>query len=155
MVVEPRRGTGLARERLAAATVEVRALGGTDATAVADLLQASGVRIGSEGVTLTVVLVDDYLTDELAEINEQALECGQPWLLARPGRAIILVGPVFESDRGPCWECLAQRLRLNQRHGLNRVWPAVRAAIARAHPAGGGIGDRVRADRHRSRALAR
>lgn len=117
---------GLARERLAAATVEVRALGGTDATAVADLLQTSGVRVGSEGATLTVVLVDDYLTDELAEINEQALECDRPWLLARPGRAIILVGPVFESDRGPCWECLAQRLRLNQRHCLNRVWPAVR-----------------------------
>lgn len=135
---------GLAARRLAEATVEVRALGETDTGAVTDRLRASGVQVESDGAGFTLVLVDDYLAEGLAEINAQALESGRPWLLARPGRAVTLIGPLFVSDRGPCWECLAQRLRLrlNSLHRSNASTPAARpgAPEPRLPAAAAGLG---------------
>ncbi|WP_433431137.1 TOMM precursor leader peptide-binding protein [Nonomuraea sp. CA-141351] len=61
--------------------------------------------------TLTVVLTDDYLRGELAEINRRHLAEGRPWLLARPVGPVLWLGPVFRpGEQGGCWRCLAQRL---------------------------------------------
>jgi oxazoline/thiazoline synthase len=58
-----------------------------------------------------VVLAGDYLDPQLEEVNRQALESGRPWMLARPRGTAVWVGPVFVPGRGPCWACLAARLR--------------------------------------------
>ena len=104
------------RSALDATIVSVRALGRIDTEPLQASLQLAGaVLVDADAeAELRVVLTDDYLTDALSEINDQALDSGRPWLLARPGRATLLVGPVFVPDRGPCWECLAQRLRLRR-----------------------------------------
>ncbi|NET57934.1 MAG: TOMM precursor leader peptide-binding protein [Symploca sp. SIO2E6] len=63
---------------------------------------------------LRVVIVNDYLADELAVINQQALASKTPWLLVKPVGAILWIGPLFEPQKTACWECLAQRLRGNR-----------------------------------------
>jgi ribosomal protein S12 methylthiotransferase accessory factor len=61
-----------------------------------------------------VVLTDDYLQPELVEINQQALQTGQPWLLVRPVGTLLWLGPVFVPRQTGCWDCLAHRLRGNR-----------------------------------------
>ncbi|MFB9248095.1 TOMM precursor leader peptide-binding protein [Sphaerisporangium melleum] len=81
------------------------------------LLAAEGVTVtgpaeGADAGTLTVVLTDDYLRGELAEINRRHLADGRPWLLARTAGPVLWLGPVFQpgQDDAGCWRCLTQRL---------------------------------------------
>lgn len=63
---------------------------------------------------LLVALVDDYLQPELAELNERMRADGRRWLPLKPGGSMPYLGPVFRPDDGPCWACLAKRLRENR-----------------------------------------
>lgn len=108
-------------------TVEVVAPGQADPTPFAQAVQRAGGLPGEQGA-LRLVIVDDYLADALAAINRQALRQGQAWMLAKPGGLQPWWGPVFAPGAGPCWDCLATRLRANrpvqtflQRRG---DWPA-------------------------------
>lgn len=106
-----------ATERFAAATVAVRRFGQVDVEPLERIMNEGGVQIvgGAANPTLHVVLVEDYLDEGLATFNEEALVSGQPWLVAQPMRTRTLIGPVFSPDApGPCWECLAQRLRIGR-----------------------------------------
>jgi oxazoline/thiazoline synthase len=58
-----------------------------------------------------VVVATDYLDPHLEEINRQALEARRPWTLVRPHGMIVWIGPVFVPGHGPCWACMAARLR--------------------------------------------
>ncbi|WP_062349306.1 TOMM precursor leader peptide-binding protein [Herbidospora yilanensis] len=73
------------------------------------LLAGEGVGVVDEG-GLTVVLTDDYLRPELAEINREHLAAGEPWLLARPVGPFLWLGPVFQPGETGCWRCLTQRM---------------------------------------------
>ena len=74
-----------------------------------------GVRLGTGNQKLTVVVCEDYLEGRLAEVNRRQLEAREPWVLVRPRGMEATFGPVFRSDeRGPCWDCLAYRLRSHQ-----------------------------------------
>jgi ribosomal protein S12 methylthiotransferase accessory factor len=118
--------------RRAADRVEVVALGHTDAAAAAAACRASGLtvtvteagagdragsgdeitgRVEDEAAAFSLVLCADYLDEELAEVNARRLADGRPWLLAKPVGADPWVGPVFRPGAGPCWACLATRLR--------------------------------------------
>ncbi|GAB1823775.1 TOMM precursor leader peptide-binding protein [Herbidospora sp. RD11066] len=97
-----------AAEGVRAGRAEVVTVGDVQGDALRDLLAAEGVQPGEGG--LTVVLTDDYLRPELAEINRAHLKEGRPWLLARPAGPVLWVGPVFQPGEGGCWRCLTQRL---------------------------------------------
>lgn len=58
-----------------------------------------------------IVVAADYLDPQLEEVNRNALQTGRPWMLARPRGTIVWMGPVFIPGRGPCWTCMATRLR--------------------------------------------
>lgn len=105
-------------QQLAASRIAVT---GDDGTLVRHL-EASGVRVGTDDPTLTVIVCDDYLEERLAEVNRRRLEAGAPWMPVRPRGIEPLFGPVFRGDReGPCWICLASRLRNHQEvHGFLR-----------------------------------
>ena len=78
-------------------------------------LEESGVRVGTESPQLTVIVCEDYLDAQLAEVNRRQLETRTPWTLVRPRGIDALFGPVFPADdQGPCWDCLAYRLRSHQ-----------------------------------------
>lgn len=107
--VEP----GVAAARLAAVRVGVHAVGGVAVEPLAAALEPQRVQVGSPA-SLAVVLTDDYLRGELADVNEEALRADRPWMLVRPIGREIWLGPVFRPDRAGCWECLARRLRMNR-----------------------------------------
>ena len=75
-------------------------------------LEECGARVGTGDPRLTVVVCDDYLETRLAEVNRRHLDARAPWMLVRPRGMEALFGPVFRADgAGPCWDCLAYRLR--------------------------------------------
>jgi ribosomal protein S12 methylthiotransferase accessory factor len=98
----------LAAERLARTRVSVTS-DGVDAGDLPQALVEAGVTLDADG-DLQVVLAVDYLDDSLRARNEEALDSGLPWMLASLG-AQGWIGPVVVPDRGPCWECLAHRIR--------------------------------------------
>lgn len=63
---------------------------------------------------LTVVVVEDYLQDGLAELNQRLLDEGRTWMLAKPFGRSLWVGPRFVPGETGCWECLADRLVANR-----------------------------------------
>ncbi|MET7456635.1 TOMM precursor leader peptide-binding protein [Streptomyces sp. NPDC005574] len=63
-----------------------------------------------------LVLCEDYLHPRLRSLAARLRGRGRPWLLARPLGAEPWTGPVFApGGDGPCWECLAHRLRAHRR----------------------------------------
>ena len=95
-------------QRLAESRVNVE---GDDGRLVRQL-EDSGASVGTVAPALTVLVCDDYLAEHLAELNRRQLETGAPWTLVRPRGMEALFGPIFQADRqGPCWDCLAYRLR--------------------------------------------
>ena len=101
-----------AEERLDAATVAVTGDGGV----LASRLDGFGIRVAQDGSgALSVIVCADYLDDAHDEVNRSHLESGAPWILVRPGGVQPLLGPVYRpEDGGPCWACVAHRLRGHQ-----------------------------------------
>ena len=78
-------------------------------------LEECGACVGTGDALLTVLVCDDYLDAHLAAVNRRQLGAKAPWTLVRPRGMEALFGPVFHADkRGPCWDCLAYRLRSHQ-----------------------------------------
>jgi ribosomal protein S12 methylthiotransferase accessory factor len=104
------------------AAIEIIAVGGADAEALAGACRASGLAVGEpgDGAALSIVVCDDYLDPELNAVNTRHLASGRPWLLAKPSGSAPWIGPVFQPGSGPCWACLAKRLEGN-RHGAHLV----------------------------------
>ncbi len=99
--------------RLASSLVSVTAVGDIATEPLQAALQTLGVRLGEPG-HLGVVLSDDYLRTGLAAYNRQSLESGRPWLLVKPVGCQLWVGPLFRPGKTGCWDCLADRLRINR-----------------------------------------
>jgi ribosomal protein S12 methylthiotransferase accessory factor len=95
-----------------APAVNIRNLGRGDTNALQATLRDQGVKIGNTDAVLDVLLVDDYLDPAIAAINR---EMDRPWMLFKPVGAHAWIGPVFQPGQTACWECLAQRLRLNRK----------------------------------------
>ncbi|MBO1334101.1 TOMM precursor leader peptide-binding protein [Streptomyces sp. VRA16 Mangrove soil] len=108
---------GRAAHEVAAAQVRVVALPGTDPARLHTALTESGIRVAAAGeeAAFALVLCADYLDPALGPVNAALRAEGLPWLLARTGGADPWVGPVFRPDAGPCWACLAPRLRGHRR----------------------------------------
>ncbi|MEV6839237.1 TOMM precursor leader peptide-binding protein [Streptomyces sp. NPDC051133] len=110
------------------AALSVVALGRADAAAAERACRAAGLSCGP-AAPFTLVVCDDYLDPALAEFNTARLADGRPWLAAKPYGAQLWIGPVFQPGTGPCWSCLAARLRCHRR-GENQV----RRALGLAGP---------------------
>ncbi|MFD5427833.1 TOMM precursor leader peptide-binding protein [Streptomyces sp. NPDC127084] len=98
---------------VAATPVQVVPLGRTDGAAARAECLAAGLALAASVDTAAfgLVLCDDYLDPALTEVDAGYRAAGRPWLLARPCGPEVWVGPVFGMDGGPCWSCLAHRLR--------------------------------------------
>ncbi len=100
-----------AEERLGAAKV---AIDGDDGR-LSRRLGTMGVAVGEDRPTLTIIVCADYLDERHDAINRRHLTSGIPWILVRPKGVQPLFGPVFNpAEQGPCWACLAYRLRGHQ-----------------------------------------
>lgn len=105
---------GQVAHRLAVSSVQVVALGSTSGATIENLLAEQGLRVSEHG-THTLVITDDYLNPELAQINDAFNKAKHPWLLVKPKGVETWIGPAITPDQSACWECLAHRLRWHRR----------------------------------------
>lgn len=96
----------------------VVALGGADPKPIAAALESVGFEVHEQSDLATgsfnVVLVEDYLEPGLEAINRRAIETSTPWTLLKLVGTAPWFGPLFVPGGGPCWVCLAHRLRANR-----------------------------------------
>ncbi len=104
----------MAAKNLRTCKVRVQSLDAKGAKELGAALRKLGVRVVDRSADLTVVLVDDYLEGQLEPLNRQHLSDRKPWLLVQPTGVFPLVGPVFSPGKGPCWTCLAERMKRNR-----------------------------------------
>jgi bacteriocin biosynthesis cyclodehydratase domain-containing protein len=132
-----------AAKNLQKCRVRIQSIDAKGAKQLGAALTKLGVRVVNRSADLTVVLVNEYLAGQLEELNRQHLSDRTPWLLVQPSGVFPLVGPVFSPGKGPCWTCLAERMKRNRevRAMLDRkqarrvaVSPLVRDSVG-----GGGI----------------
>jgi bacteriocin biosynthesis cyclodehydratase domain-containing protein len=105
---------GIAEQNLGNCRVRVEAIDVRGAAEFSRALSDLGVNIVKRSADLTVTLVNDYLERQLAELNQQRVAEGTPWLLVQPSGAFPLVGPVFNPGHGACWTCLFDRMIRNR-----------------------------------------
>jgi oxazoline/thiazoline synthase len=100
--------------RLSGTRVRVASFGKVSPAPFTSILRTLGIQVATEG-DFTVMLVDDYLRQELEDFNREAIRHRRTWMLVKPIGSILWLGPVFSPPNTPCWSCLAQRLRQNRR----------------------------------------
>jgi oxazoline/thiazoline synthase len=131
-------------ENLRKARVQILSMGGPGKRELEAALHGVGVSVIDRAAELTVVLVDDYLDDRLAEFNSRQLMQKQDWLLVQPGGIVPLIGPIFSPRKSACWTCLADRMKQNRqiREFLHRKQARRLAAspLSEAVPAESAIG---------------
>lgn len=102
-----------AAHRLQTTTVAIHTVGATTSAPLISALEALHIQVQTTG-DLDIVLTDDYLQNDLAAFNHQALQSQHPWMLVKPVGTTLWIGPIFHPGKTGCWECLAQRLRANR-----------------------------------------
>ncbi|WP_437953705.1 TOMM precursor leader peptide-binding protein [Sorangium sp. So ce296] len=101
-----------ASARLASTPVTVHGMSRM-ADPVVDALRGVGTRVQDDAL-VHVVVVDDYLDSRLEDFNRRSLQRGLCWTLLKPAGLTAWLGPVFRPGTGPCWNCMACRLRINR-----------------------------------------
>ncbi|MCX5206929.1 TOMM precursor leader peptide-binding protein [Streptomyces sp. NBC_00237] len=104
----------LARRRVRIVSLLDADLLGPDAAPVRAAFEGAGLSLtthADERADLSVVLCDDYLSPRLAEVDAAHRREGTPWMPVRLEWSNPWTGPLFQPDEGPCWHCLATRLR--------------------------------------------
>ncbi|MGB7441873.1 MAG: TOMM precursor leader peptide-binding protein [Coleofasciculaceae cyanobacterium] len=101
------------KDRLNKGKVAVKSFGDVDDKEFIPILKSVNLQIAQQG-DITLVLTDDYLREDLAEFNQQALQQKHPWMLVKPVGTTIWLGPIFYPGKTGCWQCLAQRLGANR-----------------------------------------
>src|SRR4051812_16464799 len=111
-----------AEKNLQSFRTHIRSVDVPGASELGAALRELGVRLVERSADLTITLVDDYLEGGLANLNRRHLSNMTPWLLVQLSGVFPLVGPVFRPGNGPCWTCLADRMKRNRevRAFLNR-----------------------------------
>jgi bacteriocin biosynthesis cyclodehydratase domain-containing protein len=104
----------MAANNLRKCKVRIQSVDAKGAKQLGAALRKLGVRVVDRSADLAVVLVNDYLEGQLESLNRQHLSDRTPWLLVQPSGVFPLVGPVFSPGQGPCWTCLAERMKRNR-----------------------------------------
>ncbi|MCF4966835.1 TOMM precursor leader peptide-binding protein [Nostoc sp. CMAA1605] len=107
------RNTEIVDQRLRSTKVSITTFGNVTGEVLETILASLNVGV-ADGGEFSVVLTDDYLQPGLADFNRKALQANRSWLLVKPIGGVIWIGPIFRPYQTGCWECLAQRLRINR-----------------------------------------
>jgi hypothetical protein len=96
----------VAAERLEQHPISIHSFGKIDTAPLVALVSALGIQVVAEASEFQVVIVEDYLQEELASWNPQ-----KPWMLLKPVGTEIWLGPLFIPSETGCWKCLESRLK--------------------------------------------
>jgi ribosomal protein S12 methylthiotransferase accessory factor len=102
----------VALQRLADTPVRVFTIGAVDEAAVVRALESAGVRVSAEA-DVTIVATDDYRRSEIDAIDADVREKGAALLLVKPVGWLPWIGPILVPDKGGCWRCMVDRIRMN------------------------------------------
>jgi bacteriocin biosynthesis cyclodehydratase domain-containing protein len=114
---------GLVAAAIPSATTGLVAIGRSDPDPFEQVLKAAGIRTRRAtpqvlqklaDCALVIVLTDDYLAPELADINQQLLAGTTPWLLVKTSGVTAWLGPLLQPGETGCWRCLYQRVNENR-----------------------------------------
>ena len=121
-----------AEERLRASRVAVTGDDGDLAGRLRTMGVVADADRPTDRPTLSVVVCEDFLDERHDAVNRRRIASGAPWMLVRPKGMQSLFGPVFRpAEKGPCWSCLAYRLRGHQEvHNFLRNQAGDHAAFA-------------------------
>lgn len=130
----------IALSRLSSSKVFVRALGNLDLQPFVSVLHSFGVEVtNSESIAdFSIVVAQDYLQEELEEMNRIATQKNHPWMLLKPQGCEIWIGPIFDTKHTGCWQCLASRLkrnRLEESYIARKKQQNIRPLFIPSHPA--------------------
>jgi oxazoline/thiazoline synthase len=103
-----------AERNLARHKVRVEAIDVKGAAELTAALGKLGVRVVTRSPDLTITLVNDYLEQQLAELNRDRVAAKTPWLLVQPSGVFPLVGPLFNPGHNACWTCMFDRMIRNR-----------------------------------------
>lgn len=92
------------------AGVRIVSFGEISTVSFLSMLKKVGIRLTKEA-DFTIVLVDNYLREELKDFNQKAIHEKRRWMIVKPTGSVFWFGPVFSPPHTACWECLARRLR--------------------------------------------
>src|SRR5258708_12475023 len=104
----------MAEKSLRKCRLRVQSVDAKGAKQLGAALRKLGVRVVDPSAALTVVLANDHLEGQLEQLNRRHLSDRTPWLLVQSSGVFPLVGPVFSPGKGPCWTCLAERMKRNR-----------------------------------------
>ncbi|HYQ66898.1 TOMM precursor leader peptide-binding protein [Actinophytocola sp.] len=112
--------------------LSVMTVGDVDIQPALAAVRAAGLTVAGDAdpAALSVVLCDDYLNPELAEVDALHRAQGRPWLLAKPVGVKVWLGPVFQPAEPGCWHCLSVRL-----WGHRNAEAVAQSALGRQGPA--------------------
>lgn len=103
-----------AYRRLQTTKVAVKTFSSTITTSqLKTTLESLHIQVDDEA-NIEIVLIDDYLQEDLDAFNQKALQSQKPWMLVKPVGTMVWIGPIFYPGKTGCWQCLAQRLRGNR-----------------------------------------
>src|SRR5882672_3482375 len=104
----------VAEQNLRNSSVQVKSIDVKGASELSAALSKLGVQIAKRSPELTITLVNDYLDQRLAEMNQERMADKTPWLLVQPSGVFPLVGPVFKPGESARWTCLFDRMIRNR-----------------------------------------
>lgn len=95
-------------------TVRIVAINQLPIDDLSSLLNAQGINVidtaSSDDAALDIIVTDDYLALELESFSRTRT---RPYLLVKPTGSMLWIGPIFEANSSPCWQCLAWRIQYN------------------------------------------
>jgi bacteriocin biosynthesis cyclodehydratase domain-containing protein len=97
-------------------TVQIETAGGPGLEVFLGAFAAIGIQTSQTGeaAALKVIITDDYRRSRLRQLNLEAIATKRAWMLIKPVGVELWLGPLFLPGQTGCWECLQQRLEINQ-----------------------------------------
>ncbi len=99
----------IAENRLKNTTVSIHSFGNVSIDPLYSALKEMSIRIEDQG-NFSIGVTDHYRNPKLREMY---LQSKTPYLLIKPTRSEIWVGPLFIPGKGPCLDCLLDALKKN------------------------------------------
>ena len=97
-------------------TLRIHQIGAIDIEPIKVLIKCAGIKLSASDKeqALDIYVTDDYLRQELKEVNQLHLNESSEWILMQLNGLEPMLGPWFHPEEGACWECLASRLKMNR-----------------------------------------
>lgn len=100
----------LAEKKLQNTSISIQTFGNIKVDLLKPALLNLSLNLNEQGKDLIIAVTDNYRDSIL---KEQFLKAKIPFLLIKPTRSEVWIGPLFIPEKGPCFNCLLEALKNN------------------------------------------